>query len=466
MVAVPGTSIAESLRLGARVSAALRALPYVRSVAQTVGRAELSEDTSGTHSSELGVDLKPDLSGDEAEAAEAGIRKALGRFVGVNFAVNTFLTERVEETLAGNTAPVVVNIFGNDLDVLDTKAREIARVIGAVPGAAEVQIQSPPGLAQITIRLRPADLERWGFRTVDALDAVRTAYQGDVVGQTYEGNRVFDVMAILDPESRSDVTKVGELTLRSPAGAYVRLKDIADIYEQSARYQVVHRDTRRVQTITANIVGTDVASFARTARAAVAAKVSLPPGTSVEFAGEAQAQARSTRDLAVNSLLAAAGMVLLLSIVTASWRNLALVLVNLPFALVGGVLAVFASGGTLSLGAMVGFVTLFGISLRNSILMIAHYEHLVAVEDAPWGLETAVRGAAERLTPILMTSIVTALGVLPLAIGMSEPGREIEGPLAVVILGGLFTSMALNLLVLPTLALRYGRFAKRQEDGM
>ena len=466
MVAVPGTSIAESLRLGARVSAALGELPFVRSVAQKVGRAELSEDTNGTHYSEFDVDLKPGLSGDAAEAADAEVRRVLGRFVGVNFAVKTFLTERVEETLSGYTAPLAVNIYGNDLDVLDEKAREIARVLGTVPGAAEVQIQSPPGLAQVTIRLRPADLERWGFRAVDVLDAVRTAYRGDVVGQTYERNRVFNVIAILDQESRSDAMRVRDVTLRSPAGVYVRLKEVADIYEQSGRYQVLHRGTRRVQTVTANLVGTDVVSFVRAARAAVAANVRLPPGTAVEFAGAAEAQARSTRDLAVNSLLAAAGVVLLLSIVTASWRNLALLLVNLPFALVGGVLAVFATGGTLSLGAMVGFVTLFGISLRNSILMIAHYEYLVAVEDAHWGLDTAIRGAADRLTPIVMTSIVTALGVLPLAIGMNEPGREIEGPLAVVILGGLFTSMALNLLVLPTLALRYGRFWRREGDGL
>ena len=466
MSAVPGTSIDESLRLGNRVSAALGELAVVRSVAQKVGRAELSEDTNGTHYSEFDVDLKPGLSGDAAEAADAEVRRVLSRFVGVNFAVKTFLTERVEETLSGYTAPVAVNLYGNDLDVLDAKAKEIARVLGAVRGAAEVQIQSPAGLAQVTIRLRAADLERWGFRAVDVLDAVRTAYQGDVVGQTYDGNRVFNLLAILDQDSRADATKVREVTLRSPAGPYVRLKDIADIYEESGRYQVLHRDTRRVQTVTANVVGADVVSFVQAARAAVAARVQLPPGTFVQFTGAAEAQARSLRDLAVNSLLAAAGVVLLLSIVTASWRNLLLVLVNLPFALVGGVLAVFATGGTLSLGAMVGFVTLFGISLRNSILMIAHYEHLVAAESAPWSLDTAIRGAADRLTPILMTSIVTALGVLPLALGMNEPGREIEGPLAVVILGGLFTSMALNLLVLPTLALRYGRFSRKVEDAL
>jgi Cu/Ag efflux pump CusA len=191
----------------------------------------------------------------------------------------------------------------------------------------------------------------------------------------------------------------------------------------------------------------------------------LTAGTYIEFAGEAQAQARSQRDLLVNGIIAAIGIVLLLSIVTRNIRNLLLVLTNLPFAFVGGVFAAFVSGGVLSLGAMVGFVALFGITLRNSILMIAHYDHLVAIEGKPWALATAIEGAADRLTPILMTSLVTALGVLPLAIGMNEPGREIEGPMALVILGGLVSSLALNLLVLPTLALRYGRFdAARAED--
>ncbi len=213
-----------------------------------------------------------------------------------------------------------------------------------------------------------------------------------------------------------------------------------------------------MQTITANVAGRDVVSFVADAKVQVAAKVSLPTGTYLEFAGAAEAQSKARQDLLLNSLIAAIGIVILLSIVTRNRNNLLLVLANLPFAFVGGVLAVFASGGLLSLGSMVGFVTLFGITLRNSILMISHYEHLVGVEGMRWGRETAIRGAADRLAAILMTSLVTALGVLPLAIGMGEPGREIEGPMAVVILGGLLTSMALNLLVLPTLALRYGRF--------
>jgi Cu/Ag efflux pump CusA len=191
--------------------------------------------------------------------------------------------------------------------------------------------------------------------------------------------------------------------------------------------------------------------------------ITLPPSAYVEFSGTAAAQSQSRRDLLLNSLLAGLGIVLLLSVVMGNHRNLLLVLANLPVALVGGVFAAGITGGNLSLGSLVGFVTLFGITLRNSIMLISHYEHLVGVEGMDWGLETALRGASERLAPILMTALVTGLGLLPLAMGSGDPGREIEGPMAIVILGGLMTSTLLNLLVLPTLALRYGRFDPHPE---
>lgn len=459
MTAVPGTSLQESMRLGRRVTEALVKLPFVRSVSQQAGRAELGDDTAGTHSSELDVDLKPD-SGNMAESAVADIRKALASFPGANFSVNTFLTERVEETLSGFRAAVAVNIYGKDLDTLDANAAEVAKILGQIPGAMDVQVQSPPGTPQLVVKLRPRALARWGFDRVTVLDAIRTAYQGDQVGQVYDGNRVFDVSVILAPRERKSVESVGALLVRNSVGTYVPLKELADIYEDAGRYVILHDGARRVQTVTANVRGGDVASFVEAAKRQIAAKVSLAPGSYVEFGGSAAAQSQSTHDLLVNSLIAGVAIVLLLFMVLGSTRSLLLVLVNIPFALVGGVLAVFASGGNLSIGSMVGFVTLFGITLRNSIMLLSHYEHLVNVEGVPWGPDAALRGAQERLSPILMTALVTALGLLPLAIGSGAPGREIEGPMAIVILGGLFTSTALNLLVLPMLALRFGRFGQ------
>jgi len=463
MTAMPGTSITESMRMGARVTARLAKLPFVRSVAQRAGRAELTADTHGTHQSEIEVDLKP-LSGDAAQSAKSDILETLRDFPGVNFAVNTFLTERINETLSGYTAPVVVNIFGNDLGALGAAAQDVSRVLSGERGATSVQIQSPLGLPQLTIKLLPQELRRWGFDPVRVLDLVRTAYQGDVVGQTYEGDRVFDVVVKLAPPSGEAIAELSSLPLQAPDGTYVPLRQLADIQATSGLYQIEHQGGRRLQAVTLDVQGRDLASFVQDAQKQIAAKVKLPSGTYVAFSGTAEETAQAQRDLAFKALLAGVATVVLLSIVTRNWRNLLLVLVNLPFAFVGGVVAAFLSGDVLTLGSLIGFVTLLGITLRNSMMMISHYEHLVAVDHLPWSLNTAIRGAANRLAPVLMTSIVTGLGLLPLAVGMKAPGREIEGPMALVILGGLVTSMTLNLLVLPTLALRYGRFEPVSES--
>ncbi|MGS0755181.1 efflux RND transporter permease subunit [Roseateles sp. GG27B] len=344
----------------------------------------------------------------------------------------------------------------------------MAKALGRVPGATDIQVQSPPGSPQLMVRLRPEQIARWGLTPVEVLDAIRTAFDGESVGQTYDGNRVFGVSVIFAPSRRRTVDDIGTLPLRNPEGIYVSLRQVADLYETSGRYIVLHNGARRVQTITANVSGRDVNSFVSDAKALIASSVKLPAGSYLEFTGAAAAQAQATHDLIVHSLLAGIALVLLLSLVMGSTRNLMLVLVNLPFALVGGILAVFAGGGWLSIGSMVGFVTLFGITLRNSIMMMSHYEYLVVEAGLTWGAEAAIRGASERLSPILMTALVTALGLLPLAIGSGDPGREIEGPMALVILGGLLTSTALNLLVLPGLALRYARFGQEQtwESGI
>jgi Cu/Ag efflux pump CusA len=460
MTAVPGTSLEESLRLGDRLMQALVQIPSVQSVAQRAGRAELGTDTNGTHQSEIDVNMQA-ANGAQVKVTQDGIRRVLAQIPGAVLTSNSFLTERINETLSGYGAAVVVNIFGNNLDELDREAAQIARVLASVPGGSEVQVQSPPGMPEILVRLRKDDLARWGLDPLAVLDVVRTAYGTEVVGQTYEGNRVFDVSVVLASSSRPQVTEIGALPLRSPDGNFVTLSQLADIQESSGRYVVLHQGARRVQTITCNVRGRAVDSFVQEAQKRISG-ITLPASTYVEFSGTAAAQAQSRRDLLVNSLLAGLGIILLLSVVMGNHRNLLLVLLNLPFALVGGVLAAMLTGGNLSLGSLVGFVTLFGITLRNSIMLISHYEHLVEMEGMSWGLDTALRGASERLAPILMTALVTGLGLLPLAVGSGDPGREIEGPMATVILGGLVTSTLLNMLVLPTLALRYGSFEPRQ----
>ena len=459
MTGLPGSSLEDSLRIGRQVNNALKKVPYVASVGEKVGRASLSS-TRGPYQNEIDVALKPHLNGRQNEDALAGIHRAIRGFPGLTFTVNTFLKERMEEIISGYAAAVVLNLYGPRLSVLDQKAQQVAQVLRSIPGAQAVRIQSPPGTPQVVVRLLPAQLERWGFQPVSVLDSVQTAFGGLDVGQVYQGNEVFDVNVVLDPAERRSPTDVAALPLESPAGNYVPLGKLADVYEQSGRYVILHDGGRRAQTITLDVSGRSPNSFVRQAQQAIQAKVKLPADTYFQFTGTAEAQAKSHRELLVHSALAALLIVILLSIVMMNNRNLLLVMANLPFALVGGVLVAFASGTPLSLGALIGFITLFGITLRNSIMMISHYEHLVSVEGMEWGLEAAIRGASERLAPILMTALVTGLGLLPLALGSGDPGREIEGPMAIVILGGLLTSTLLNLLVLPTLSLRYGRFEK------
>ena len=467
--AAPGTSLPEMLRIGKQISDALLKNPHIATVEQQVGRAELGEDTWGPHKSEFHVELKP-LSGEEEEDVSKEIREVLKAVPGIQFEVLTFLTDRIGESISGETSPVVVNIFGENLDQLDVMAADVAKTLESVPGAAEVEVKAPPGAPRVAIRLRPAALTAYGFRPVEVLETIDTAYQGTVVAQIYRDNEVNDIAVTLDAASRGNPEDIGTLLLSAPNGLRVPLRAVADIFRTEGRFSILHDGARRRQTITCHPTR-DVQSFVADARKILAEKVPLPKGVYLEFAGAAQAQEAAKRELLLHSAIAAVGILLLLAVVVGHWRNLLVILVNLPFALAGGVLVVYGakvfgsdSLGSLTMGSLVGFVTLFGVTTRNAIMLLSHCEHLVTEDGLPWNLATATRAASERLVPILMTATVTALGLLPLALKSGEAGCEIEGPMALVILGGLATSTALNLLVLPTLALRFGRFGRPKAE--
>ncbi|WP_028207428.1 efflux RND transporter permease subunit [Paraburkholderia nodosa] len=457
----PGASLAESMRIGTQVSQALLQVPGVRLVAQRAGRANGVVDPTGVQLSEFEVDLKP-MGASGQSWALYRIRQALARFPGLSTSVNTFLEERIDETISGTTAPVVVNVFGNDLDVIDRTAQQVAQLIGTIHGVASVRVDSPPGIPELDVRLNPDALSRWGFRPVEVLDAIQAAYAGVTVSQIYEGSRTYDVAVVLDPAQRRSISGVGKLMVRNADGFAVPLTSLATIRQVAGRYQITHDGGQRVQTVSVNLGSRPVSDFVKEAQARVNREIRMPAGTYAVFSGESEARAQSQRDLLAYGGIALVGIELLLFMALKNRRAVLLVMINLPFALVGGVLGVVLSGGNLSLGSMVGFVTLLGISLRNSIMLISHYEHLVYTDGLAWEMSTAVRGASERLVPILMTALVTALALAPLAATSGAPGNEIEGPMAIVILGGLITSTALNLIVLPTLALRYGRFAREE----
>jgi len=463
MTLVPGSSARETLRMGDRVSASLRAIPGVRSVAQWVGRATNGADTAGVHYSEFEVELDP-LDGRGQTRVLNQIRsligneKQAGQFPGGNFAVNTFLTERIEETVAGYAASVVVNIYGPDLDALDADARQVAEVLAEIPGASDVQLQAPPGFPEFSIRFRPERLEAYGLKIGEVMDTLQVALQGRQVGEVHQQQRTIPIVLKAVNHERESLDAIGRFLITTPEGRQVPLSELAQLSQHGGRYKILHLAGKRVQTVTANVVGKDLTEFTQLAREKLAQQAHLAPGDYVVFSGDAEAQAQARRDLILQSLLCTFGIVLLLYLAFGSVRPLIITLLNLPFALIGGVLAVLVTGGWLSLGSLVGFVTLFGITLRNSIMLVSHYQYLTRVEGLPWNAETARRGAAERLPSILMTALVTALGLLPLALGSGEPGREIEGPMASIIVGGLLTSTLLNLLILPAVFLHYGRF--------
>jgi CzcA family heavy metal efflux pump len=475
MTAVPGTSEQESLRIGKKVSAAIRSIDGVKSVTQWVGRAPNGADTFGTHYSEFEIEIGA-ISGTEQRRILDEIREKLGGeatddngdgkaeagFVGINFAINTFLTERIEETISGYAASTVINIYGQDLDALDRDASAIASILNSIPGAADVIVQSPPGTPQLVMRLRPEKMARLGLHPTDVLDNIRAAYEGVPVTQVYEGNRVIGVSVLLAQEARDDIQEAGNLPLFNTDGKLIRLADVADIVQENGRSKILHAGAKRIQTVTANVVERDIGSFTDELKARLKTDLTLSPGAYLEFTGAAEANAKSREALILQSLLAGVTVFLMLYIAFGRLRNLLLTFANLPFALIGGVLAVMFTGGWISLGSLVGFVTLFGITLRNSIMMISHYQHLIDEENCIWGLDTCIRGASERLPSILMTALVTALGLLPLAAASGQPGREIEGPMATIIVGGLVTSTILNLLILPTIMLHFGRFERQK----
>jgi CzcA family heavy metal efflux pump len=454
----PGTSIEESLRSGKRLSELMLANEHIATVEQQVGRAEAGEDTWGPNQSEFHIELKSGTTPEQEAETQAYLRDMLEEFPGIQSEVLTFLGDRIGESISGETSMVVINVFGEDLDQLDSTAKKIAAELSATPGNADVQVKAPPGAPMLAINLRPERLTQFGFRPLEVLDTVQTAFQGTDVAQMVRGNRIHELAVILDESARREPETVGNLMLVNGDGLRMPLRELADVELTSGRPSINHEGARRRQTVTCNVEKRDVASFVKEAREKVQSQVKLPGDVYLEWSGAAEEQDKARNELLLHSLVAGLVVMMLLSLVFHRANHVILVLANLPFALIGGVLAVFAEGGSTSIGSLVGFVTLFGISTRNSIMLISHYEHLIEEEGVPWSLQAVARGAGERLLPILMTAMVTALGVLPLALGSGEAGREIEGPMAIVILGGLASSTFLNLLVLPSLAWKFGRF--------
>jgi len=452
---VPGTSLEEMLANGRRISTEILALPYIQTIEQEVGRAELSEDTWGPHQSEFHVELKPDAVIDQIEAQDQ-LRTILARYPGLQSEVVTFLGDRIGESLTGETAQVAIKVYGDDLEALDRVGTAIVQTLSNVNGVVDVQFARQSGTPALTIGLVAQALSVTGLKAQDVLDAVQAYYAGLTVGQTYVGTRSVDVVLLLSDALRHQPEQLSALMITGPFGP-VPLSQVARVQPTEGRYAIDHEGGQRRIAVTFNVQGRSLQSTVGEARARLAASVVLPPGSHIEFTGAAEAERQTRNELLIYSSLALVVIIMIL-FMAFHWRaHPWLVMANLPFSLIGGIVAIWLTGVGLSLGALVGLVTVFGISARNAILLLAHYEHLVENENRRWIPETILLGANERLVPILMTAMVTALGLAPLAVGLNQPGQEIEGPMAITVLGGLLSSTLLNLLLLPALAERYGR---------
>ncbi|HVS77040.1 MAG TPA: efflux RND transporter permease subunit, partial [Steroidobacteraceae bacterium] len=449
----PGIAIAETARIGQNISKALAAIPGVKSVAEQIGRAENGQDPDTPNKSEFEVQIDP-AKGHTATDIDAAIRDVFDDYPNQLTEIYSVLAERIGETLSGETSPFFVSVFGNDLDTDDAVATRIAAVLQKLPDAGEVRLQVPPREPELHVQLRPERLALYGLQPSDVLEAVNAAYHGTVVGQLAQSDRSIPV-AVRIAGAGATPQAVGALLLRSPDGAVVPLSAVTTLEVEPGRSLIDHEDGLRRQVVTANPTTSDQTGFAEAARRAITAQVRLPQGVYLRYGGAAAAQVAAARQLYLHAAAALVLIVLLMALAFGHTRHVVLVLLVLPSTLIGGVAATAITGSTLTLGAMVGFVALFGMAARNTILLVSHYDHLVQAEGQTWGLKTALRGSEERLTPVVLTALMTALALLPVAIQLHQPGHEIEGPMAVVILGGLVSSTIVSLLLVPPLAARW-----------
>lgn len=454
-LAPPGTSLSQMLSLAQRTVATLQKLPQVAHVVVHIGRANLGNGHADINKAELDITLSTQGNRHSAQS-ERAILSAINVVPGVRFWANTFLTERIHEVLSGTTAPIIVHLFGRNLDAIDADSKLVAGRLRHLPGAEAVTIAAPAETPSISIRLRRRALLHYGLQPQTVLAAVEAGSSGRDVGRVYRQGLSWPITVLLPRARRVDAATVGALPIIDGAGRIVPLSTLASLTNNDGRSVILHENAQRVQNVTVQIAGGGAGSFLGRARSALAT-LKLSPGTYLTFGGTATASRAARWALLLAGLAAFVAVLALLTVALGRARLALILTANLPFALLGGIAALWILRLPLSLGAAVGLVTVFGITLRNGLMLLSHYKHLVTREGIAWSRATAERGAVERVVPVLLTAIVAALGLLPLAIGIGLPGQEIEGPMAVVILGGLVTSTPLTLLALPGIAERFVR---------
>lgn len=452
MAGKPDSSLVESERVGKQLAAQLLEIPGVRSVAQQIGRADLSEDTWGPNISEVWICLEDDA---DYDSVLAKVRAVLDETPGYAFQAKQFLRERIDEVLTGSTADLLVRIVGPDLQILRARAEAVASVMAELHGVKDLRVEQLVDVPQIDVLLKPQKTSEYGLSVGATNQAIQTWLRGTHVGQVFEADTVVDVVVRGVPELRADPQLLREIQIDGPLGHPVPLGAMADISIVAAPNMINREQGRRRLLVTCNAEGRDVESVMGEIQTRLQESAPLPQGYHYEFAGEFAAKSDAQQRMIWLSSASLLGILVLLYIDFQKLRLCLLVMFSVPLACVGGVLSVYLAGGDLSLGSLVGFVTVFGVAVRNGILLISSYEHLQKLGE-PLGPNLILKGSVERLAPILMTAGTTALAIIPLIISGELPGHEIEYPMAVVIMGGLLSSTLLTLFILPTVYLKFG----------
>jgi len=454
MATLPGTSLEESDRLGRMVENILLSHPEVVATARRTGRAEGDPHAMDVSASEMEVTLKM---GERSKADFlAALRADLASVPGTQIVVGQPISHRIDHMLSGSRANIAVKIFGPDLGELRRLTASVKSVVQEIPGAVDVTDEQQGDIPFLTIRFDRAALAQHGLSMREVSEVIEVAFSGLPVDRVQQGQASFDLVLRYDAATRANIDAVRATLITTAGGARLPLSALADIRNDRAPHSITRENVQRKMVVMANVAGRDLASVVADIRQQVAAGVALPPGYHIEYGGQFESVQAASRTLLVLGAAVTVGIFLLLFVAFGTARDAFLVMLNLPLALIGGVAGMFAIGGVLSVATIIGFITLFGIATRNGLMMISHIHHLVEHEGVRDATEAVKRGAEERLVPILMTALATGLALVPLAFAAGQPGSEIQAPMAVVILSGLITSTALNMIVVPALYLKFG----------
>ena len=445
-VTLPGTSLTESNAIGSAVERLLLDVPEVVATARRTGRAELDEHVQGVESAEIDVRLEPE--GRPRAVVLEEIRDRLSLVPGTNITIGQPISHRIDHMLSGSRANIAVKIFGNDLVVLRAVGTQAVAAMEGIAGLVDVALEPQTDIPTVRVRFDRVALARHGLAAGQAATALETALLGREVGQIIDGQTMYPLILRYIPSDMADLDTIWQTRIDMPGGARVPLGSLARIVEDRGPNLIGRENVQRRIVVTANVAGRDLGSVVSDIRQRVAAEVTFPEGYRVEYGGQFQAEAEATRLILGLGLAAVAGIFLLLVSAFRSARDAAIVMINLPLALIGGAIGVFLGDGVLSIAALIGFISLFGIATRNGIMLVSHIKRLRegGVTDVR---EAVIQGSVNRLIPILMTALSTGLALVPVAMGFGEPGSEIQAPLALVIICGLFSSTALNMFVVP-----------------